>query len=104
MKGGIYFHPSHTELMEYESEDEAEIYTQISSPQAFMDTPDSSVNVREGGLASQIIETTFFEEFESPCDHGFFNRGDLEDPVVAECVQRGMDLTINFITQYVVNN
>ena len=96
-----------------------------------MDTPDSSVNVREGGLASQIIETviisplplplllllliiiiskylslrqTFFEEFESPCDHGFFNRGDLEDPVVAECVQRGMDLTINFITQYVLNN
>ena len=92
---------------------------------AFMDTPDSSVNVREGGLASQIIETviisillfliiiilnylflrqTFFEEFESPCDHGFFNRGDLEDPVVAECVQRGIDLTIDFITQYVVNN
>jgi len=104
MKGGIYFHPSHTELMEYESENEAEIYSQISSPQAFMDTPDSSVNVREGGLASQIIETTFFEEFESPCDHGFFNRGDLEDPVVAECVQRGIDLTIDFITQYVVNN
>jgi len=103
MKGGIYFHPSHTELMEYESENEAEIYSQISSPQAFMDTPDSSVNVREGGLASQIIETTFFEEFESPCDHGFFNRGDLEDPVVAECVQRGIDLTIDFITQYVVN-
>ena len=92
-----------------------------------MDTPDSSVNGREGGLASQIIETviislllllllliiilryisprqTFFEEFESPCDHGFFNRGDLEDPVVAECVQRGMDLTIDFITQYVLNN
>ena len=87
-----------------------------------MDTPDSSVNVREGGLASQIIETviisilliiilkhlslcqTFFEEFESPCDHGFFNRGNLEDPVVAECVQRGLDLTIDFISQYVVNN
>ena len=47
---------------------------------------------------------TFFEEFESPCDHGFFNRGDLEDPAVAECVQRAMDLTINFLTQYVVNN
>jgi len=104
MKGGIYFHPSHTELMGLLSEDETEAYMQISSPQAFGDTPDSSVNVRPGGLASMIIETTFFEEFESPCDHGFFNRGDLEDPVVAECVQRGMELTINFITQYVVRN
>ena len=47
---------------------------------------------------------TFFEEYESPCDHGFFNRGDLEDPLVAECVQRGMDNTISFITQFVLSD
>ena len=33
------------------------IEVMVLKPKAFMDTPDSSVNVREGGLASQIIET-----------------------------------------------
>merc|ERR1711941_232595 len=79
MKGGIYFHPGHPELMDFLAEDEVGAYMKITTPQAFGDTPDSSPNVRPGGIASQIIETTFFEEYESPCDHGFFNRGDLED-------------------------
>lgn len=104
MKGGIYFHPGHPELMDFLAEDEVGAYMKITTPQAFGDTPDSSPNVRPGGIASQIIETTFFEEYESPCDHGFFNRGDLEDPLVAECVQRGMDNTISFITQFVLSD
>lgn len=103
MKGGIYFHPGHPGLMTMAGEDEAAIYATISSPQAFMDTPDSAASVRDGGLASDIIETTFFEEFESPCDHGFFNRGDLADPAVAECVQRGLTYLKDFVTQYVIN-
>merc|ERR1711970_1500270 len=50
MKGGIYYHPAHPGLMEKTGEDEADVYRQISSPQAFMDTPDSAASVREGGL------------------------------------------------------
>ena len=38
-------------------EDEEELYFLIASPQTFLDTPDSAASVREGGLASQIIET-----------------------------------------------
>jgi hypothetical protein len=57
VKGGIYYHPSHPGLMAGAGEDEAEAYRQISSPQAFMDTPDSDPSVREGGLASKILET-----------------------------------------------
>jgi len=90
--------------MDFLAEDEVGAYMKITTPQAFGDTPDSSPNVRPGGIASQIIETTFFEEYESPCDHGFFNRGDLEDPLVAECVQRGMENTISFITQFVLSD
>ena len=59
MKGGIYFHPSHPGLMTMAGEDEAAIYATISSPQAFMDTPDSAASVRDGGLASDIIETVW---------------------------------------------
>ena len=29
----------------------------------------------------------YIREFDSPCDHGFYNRGDLEDPLVLECVE-----------------
>jgi len=104
MKGGIYFHPAHPGLMEKTGEDEAEVYRRISSPQAFMDTPDSAASVREGGLADDLIQTTFFEEFDSPCNHGFFNRGDLTDPAVADCVQRGLDNLVSFVKQYVVEN
>ena len=43
--------------MEMAMEDEAAVYFMIETPQFFMDTPDSSENVREGGLASTIIET-----------------------------------------------
>ena len=59
-------------------------------------------------ISSQTINTpllqTFFEEFESPCNHGFFNRGDLDDPAVAACVDRGLENLLNFVTEYVLNN
>jgi len=90
IRGGVSLHPSHPQLMEMAREDEAAVYFMIDTPQFFMDTPDSSDNVREGGLASTIIETTYFDEFEDPCSHGFFNRGDLSDPAVKECVDRAM--------------
>ena len=54
-------------------------------------------------IISPLLQT-FFEEFESPCNHGFFNRGDLNDPAVAECVDRGLENLVNFVTEYVVNN
>ena len=57
VKGAIYFHPSHPASMANAGEDEAEVYRQIGSPQAFMDTPDSAPSVRPGGLASQILQT-----------------------------------------------
>ena len=47
--------------MEMAREDEAAVYFMIDTPQFFMDTPDSSENVREGGLASTIIETVSLE-------------------------------------------
>merc|ERR1711899_286987 len=59
MKGGIYFHPGHPELMDFLAEDEVGAYMKITTPQAFGDTPDSSPNVRPGGIASQIIETEY---------------------------------------------
>ena len=54
-------------------------------------------------IISPILQT-FFEEFESPCNHGFFNRGDLDDPAVAECVNRGLENLVSFLIEYVVNN
>ena len=39
------------------TEDEAATYAMIDTPQFFMDTPDSAESVREGGLASMVIET-----------------------------------------------
>jgi len=104
MSGGVSIHPSHPGLMQLAGEDEAETYSMISTPQFFMDTPDSVESVREGGLASTIIQTTFFDEFENPCNHGFFPRGDLSDPAVEECVNRAMEQLLDFITTYVVNN
>ena len=44
-------------LMESASEDETVTYTMIDTPQFFMDTPDSAESVREGGLASTVIQT-----------------------------------------------
>eukprot|EP00091_Calanus_sinicus_P018638 TRINITY_DN4321_c0_g1_i8.p1 TRINITY_DN4321_c0_g1~~TRINITY_DN4321_c0_g1_i8.p1 ORF type:complete len:256 (-),score=50.93 TRINITY_DN4321_c0_g1_i8:74-841(-) len=103
MKGGVSIHPAHPGLMESASEDEAETYAMIESPQFFMDTPDSAESVRKGGLASTVIATTYFDEFEDPCNHGFFNRGDLTDPAVEECVSRAMDHLVEFMTDYVLN-
>ena len=44
-------------LMQSANEDETETYALIDTPQFFMDTPDSAESVREGGLASMVIET-----------------------------------------------
>ena len=76
--------------MLFGGEDEAAFYSNITSPQYFMVTPDSPNSVRPGGLAQQIIKETFFDEYEDPCIHGFFNRGNLTDPAVAECVDTAM--------------
>jgi len=101
MKGGVSLHPAHPGLMESAGEDETETYAMIDTPQFFMDTPDSAESVREGGLASTVIGTTYFDEFEDPCNHGFFNRGDLSDPAVEECVNRAMGQLLEFMTDNV---
>ncbi len=41
----------------------------------------------------QIVET------ESPCDHGYFNRGDLEDPDVAACVDLTYSEMLDFFAE-----
>ena len=86
--------------MEMAGEDEATVYSNIRSPQYFMDTPDSSDTVRPGGLAEQTIERTVFDEYEAPCEHGFFNRGDLTDPTVAACV----DQAWKHLTHFLIGN
>ena len=76
--------------MFFGGEDEAAVYSNITSPQYFMLTPDSPDSVRPGGLAQQIIKETYFDVYEDPCIHGFFNRGNLTDPAVAQCVDTAM--------------
>ena len=76
--------------MFFGGEDEAAVYSNITSPQYFMLTPDSPNSVRPGGLAQQIIKETYFDVYEDPCIHGFFNRGNLTDPAVAQCVDTAM--------------
>ena len=114
VKAGVGIHPSHpgadhfghevphvtslTELMEMTGEDEATVYSTIQSPQYFMATPDSSASVRPGGLAEETIERTVFDEYEEPCGHGFFNRGDLADPAVAACVSQAWQHLTHFLT------
>ena len=83
--------------MRMAGEDEAEVLSTIRSPQYFMATPDSDESCRPGGLAEQIIERTVFEEFETPCDHGFFNRGDLSDPTVAAFVETALENLKHFL-------
>ena len=85
------------DLMRMAGEDEAGVLSTIRSPQYFMATPDSDESCRPGGLAEQIIERTVFEEFETPCDHGFFNRGDLSDPTVAACVETALENLKHFL-------
>jgi len=99
--GGVSIHPSHPPLMAMNGEDEAAVYRNISSPQYFMATPGDSDTVRPGGLASSIIQTTTFDEYEAPCTHGFFTRGDLSDPAVADCVTRAMENLTNFLNTYI---
>ena len=45
---------------------------------------------------------TLFDEYEAPCVHGFFNRGNLSDPGVAECVNSAMVHLITFLGNNVV--
>lgn len=97
VKAGVSIHPGHPELMLLFGEDEAMVYSTIRSPQYFMATPDSSDSVRPGGLASQVIERTVFDEYTDPCGHGFFNRGDLTDPAVAACVEQAWQHLTHFL-------
>ena len=117
VKAGFSIHPSHVALMANLDEDETAIYEGIQergSAQYFGNTPSETNNTAAGGLADSIIDKVFvsccsfaslqhynscpnpnsilsqdyYDEFESPCDHGFFTRGDTEDPAVAACVDR----------------
>ncbi len=40
-----------------------------------------------------IVETA------SPCDHGYFNRGDLSDPAVEECVEFTYEEMLRFFEE-----
>jgi len=104
MFGGVSIHPAHGGLIADNGEDEEVLYSNIRSPQYFMNTPDSPDTTRPEGLADQIIETTYFDEYSEPCSHGFFNRGDLTDPAVAECVNTAMDHLVMFVETYLVND
>ena len=57
MFGGVSIHPAHGGLIADNGEDEEVLYSNIRSPQYFMNTPDSPDTTRPEGLADQIIET-----------------------------------------------
>ena len=57
MSGGVSIHPGHPGVMANYGEDEAGVYSHITSPQYFMATPDTPDSLRPGGLAEDIIET-----------------------------------------------
>ena len=126
IKAGFSAHPSHPGAMEGFGESEAEIYQSIQdngSVQYLGNTPDMGSSTRPGGLADSILDPVithgvnprtrfddyftwiFFQvyirEFESPCDHGFYNRGDLEDPQVLECVESAYAEMLELFDTYV---
>ena len=47
---------------------------------------------------------TLFDEYEDPCVHGFFNRGNLSDPGVAECVDTAMRHLLTFMEEHLVSD
>ena len=57
MIGGVSIHPGHPGVMETYGEDEAGVYSHVTGPQYFMDTPDTPDTLRPGGLADDVIET-----------------------------------------------
>ena len=57
ISAGVSLHPGHPGVMETYGEDEAEVYSHVTSPQYFMATPDTPDSLRPGGLADQLIET-----------------------------------------------
>ena len=71
--------------------------TVAGRPDRRLATPDSDESCRPGGLAEQTLELAVFDEYETPCDHGFFNRGDLSDPAVAACVETALEHLKHFL-------
>ena len=57
MSGGVSIHPGHVGVMVDNGEDEAGVYSRITSPQYFMATPDTPDSLRPGGLAEDNMET-----------------------------------------------
>ncbi len=104
IRAGFNVHPSHPAIMEGFSEDEEFFYTEANArltAQFFAPTPGDSDTCRPGGMAEESIDIVQFETFEDPCTHGYFNRGDITDPVVNECVERTLELLKEFFGQHI---
>ena len=50
----------------------------------------------------KTVFQTLFDEYEDPCVHGFFNRGNLSDPGVAECVDTAMRHLLTFMEEHLL--
>ena len=51
-------------------------------------------------LATGASAKDWIESFELPCNHGFFNRGNLSDPLVNQCVELAYSQMLTFFDVY----
>jgi len=88
----------------FDSEDEVDIYNAINAnsnaAQYYFPTPSDSANVKPEGLAQDTLADVTIAEQSAPCFHGYFNRGDLENPDVAACVDFTYSEMKAFFEQY----
>jgi len=104
VKAGFSAHPSHPGLMETYGESEADIYQSIQdngNVQYFGNTFDMGSSTRPGGLADSILDPVYIREFNVPCIHGFYNRGNLNIPGIQECVETAYEEMMMLFDTYV---
>ena len=90
-------------VMQGFGEDEAQIYRDINSnancAQYLGPTDSEPPSLQPGGLADNTLNVVNIVQYHDPCTHGFFNRGDLNDPQVSQCVEQAFqDMKTHFQT------
>jgi len=69
---------------------------QVSCKQLFLPAGNDGPEVKEGGLAQQIMkENLQIYEF-SEMSHGFLSRGDMSNPAVARDVRLAVEKIVSF--------
>mmetsp|Transcript_3634 Transcript_3634/g.4355 ORF Transcript_3634/g.4355 Transcript_3634/m.4355 type:complete len:278 (+) Transcript_3634:154-987(+) len=101
ISAGASFHPS-LDLCRIHGESIPELCESVKSPQLLMPAFPDPANVRENGLAINTLRKKDFgdkcmvKDFRSRVNHGFANRGNLNNKKVAEAYKEGMDLVRDF--------